>query len=654
MRETGRWRRLAVAVVFAAVVVALFAGTGGVSAQPASSQSSSGSAQPTATPDAVPSGVPTPAGGGSDGADSTEGEPSPNASPGEATEQPDVDPTGVETPTSDATPDQDTRSEGAGGIPPSVRRSGIPLGSILLAVGVLAAVGLGALVVVRRGRPTATEAGANGTEQGPFMAPAPHPHRTPAPVALPSPLPSPSPSAEVGPKAGADPELLTFLLELGEALVDAGDAVNSVGETLHAVARTQGLADVGVIVLPTAIIVSVPGEDNVQTDVTSAGSSPLRLDQVEALFHVVDAARLGAMEPAWGRARLAEIRASRSPVPVPLVLVGNGLAAIGLALILRGGTLEVALAGVLGAGVGVLRILQPRRSNLRPFLPLVASFLVATAVFLVARVAPTLSILPPLIAPLIPLLPGALLTMGTLELATGQALSGMARLGSGGLQLVLLAGGILGAAQFVGIPGPTDVVTTAATSATGWSGTVGTLAPWLGVALFGLGTAWARAAQRSSVPWILLALYVAYAGQILGGLYFGSAFSAFFGALAMTPVAINAARHPAGPPPLVTFLPAFWLLVPGALGLQGVTGILGEQGAEGITALVTSGAAMIGIALGILLGILVAAPDRWHLPRWAVATADTSPAHSSRADSSPADSSPTDTSPTDSSPTDTQ
>ena len=37
----------------------------------------------------------------------------------------------------------------------------------------------------------------------------------------------------------------------------------------------------------------------------------------------------------------------------------------------------------------------------------------------------------------------------------------------------------------------------------------------------------------------------------------------------MTPVALAVARLPGGPPSQVTFLPAFWLLVPGAIGLIG-------------------------------------------------------------------------------------
>jgi uncharacterized membrane protein YjjB (DUF3815 family) len=91
----------------------------------------------------------------------------------------------------------------------------------------------------------------------------------------------------------------------------------------------------------------------------------------------------------------------------------------------------------------------------------------------------------------------------------------------------------------------------------------------------------------------------------VGGFLFGDVLSAFFGALLMTPVAMLAASQKSGPPTLVSFLPAFWLLVPGSLGLVGVTQYLGDDRLNGVAALITTGVTMIGIALGVLLGLAV-------------------------------------------------
>lgn len=96
---------------------------------------------------------------------------------------------------------------------------------------------------------------------------------------------------------------------------------------------------------------------------------------------------------------------------------------------------------------------------------------------------------------------------------------------------------------------------------------------------------------------------------MIGGLLFGTALSAFFGAVAMTPTAVLASRQRSGPTPLVTFLPGFWILVPGALGLEGVTLIIGDGAGGGAGALVTTLTSMIGISFGILLGLILAGAD---------------------------------------------
>ena len=88
---------------------------------------------------------------------------------------------------------------------------------------------------------------------------------------------------------------------------------------------------------------------------------------------------------------------------------------------------------------------------------------------------------------------------------------------------------------------------------------------------------------------------------MLGDLLLGGVFSAFVGALVVTPVTALVARQPTGPAALVSFTPAFWLLVPGALGLVGVADVLGGDTAAGAS-LVATLSTMVAIALGVLAG----------------------------------------------------
>ena len=91
-------------------------------------------------------------------------------------------------------------------------------------------------------------------------------------------------------------------------------------------------------------------------------------------------------------------------------------------------------------------------------------------------------------------------------------------------------------------------------------------------------------------------------GQYLSDQAFCGYLSGFVGGLVVTPAAYVVARRPPGPPALVSFLPAFWLLVPGALGLIGVTEYLGKDALAGVQDFLGAVGSMVAIGLGVLCG----------------------------------------------------
>jgi X-X-X-Leu-X-X-Gly heptad repeat protein len=191
-------------------------------------------------------------------------------------------------------------------------------------------------------------------------------------------------------------------------------------------------------------------------------------------------------------------------------------------------------------------------------------------------------------------LPGGLLAVATMELAAGQMVSGASRLVSGVVQLALLAVGIVAGAALVHAPKSSLLDHQVAG--------LGYWAAWLGVFVFAFGVFLHFSAPARSLPWLLLVLVVAFAGQSLGSALFGGELSGFFGALAMTPLALWVERLRRGPPKLVTFLPAFWLLVPGATGLIGVTAIVGTGTNVASSAFSHTLGSIIAISLGVLIG----------------------------------------------------
>ena len=481
---------------------------------------------------------------------------------------------------------------------PAVRSSSIPLASVLLAVVVLlvGAIALGRLIGRRphhRSAPSAPVLPQRGTGGGTAGA-----EDQPLPVGTQPTAAPPQRASGVSEVARVDRWTLDLLLEVGKALIDSGDAVSHVQDVLGRIATVHGASQVGIIVLPTALIVSIPEGDTVETEVAPAGQQALRLDQVDEVVRIAAAAEEGRLTPIEGIAAIAATRERPPSASNRTRLGGYVLLTVGLAMLLRGGALELLVAAGLGVGVGVLQLASHRfRGSYQPVLPVVAAFGVAAVVFGLGRVLPELAVFPPLVSPLIAFLPGALLTTAVFELSTGHVISGSGRLAAGMLRLVLLALGILAAAQLLGVPA---AEVTAVTSTA-----VSVLEPWVGVAVFGVGMLVFHGVRRESLGWILIVLYVAYAGQVLGGLLFGTTLSAFFGALAMTPVAMVVARQHNGPPALVSFMPGFWLLVPGALGLAGITSLLDEDRLQGIDSLVTMGTSMVGISLGVLLGMVV-------------------------------------------------
>jgi hypothetical protein len=76
-----------------------------------------------------------------------------------------------------------------------------------------------------------------------------------------------------------------------------------------------------------------------------------------------------------------------------------------------------------------------------------------------------------------------------------------------------------------------------------------------------------------------LVLLLTFATQRVAAVFFGKEISGFFGMLVATPLGYLIQLRFKGPPAMVTFLPSFWLLVPGVLGLLSLKRMLGDPAA---------------------------------------------------------------------------
>lgn len=388
------------------------------------------------------------------------------------------------------------------------------------------------------------------------------------------------------------------MADLGSAMIDSGYPVGLVRNALDDMARVSGLNSAATVVFPTSIMVSSGDGGSVQTRAVTAGDRSSLLYQVDAVDRVAGVARATPGRATWVRRQLARIGSLPAPFTHPQRIVAYALLSAALGVLLGSSWTGVLIAGVLGLGVGALLLATERLDAAYQALVVVAASLgVAVSTLTVAHLYDP-GALPAIVAPLIMLLPGGLLTIGVIELATGHIVSGGARVAAGAMRLLLLATGIVAAAALLGVP---------AVATTQWP--VGPVAPWIAVAVFGLGISIYQCAKPTSIGWILIVLYVAYGAQVIGDVLFDGVLSALVGAAVMTPVAVVLARQRTGPPALVSFLPAFWLLVPGALGLLGVASVL-EGDSSGTSTIIATVATMVCIALGVLLGLVASGSAR--------------------------------------------
>ena len=391
-------------------------------------------------------------------------------------------------------------------------------------------------------------------------------------------------------------EVQQLLLELGVALTMTGDAVSEIQQQLRAVAMAYGHAHARISVGPTLLIIAIAdGEPASMATVDSIRT--LRLDQASDVIGISRAAAAALVDPGEARAALRRIIAAPPRFGNAARIAAHGLLTIGLALVMRPAAVDLWVYAALGALVGAMKVLAARLGRGSLLVGIVAAAVVAGIAFL-AHDGNEAASLRLTIPPLVTFLPGALLAMATVDLAMGETVAGASRFVAGLLQLTLLGIGIVIGGELVGDPHRGPVAGPAADTLGAWS-------PWAGVLLFGVGVFIHNVAPRRSLPWLLIVLFAAWIGELAGEHVLDSTLSGFIGAAVMVPVAHLVAQAHSAPPAHVMFLPAFWLLVPGTIGLIGITELVGDSTESGTDHFLNGLIATGSVALGILVGTMI-------------------------------------------------
>ncbi len=390
-----------------------------------------------------------------------------------------------------------------------------------------------------------------------------------------------------------DYQVRRLLAYLGTAMIATGQPVGEVEDELVAVSVRLGYPDVQIAGLPVGVHLSLSsGEPAVFESV----NAPLRLDQAVDVRLIRYNLMAGSLPVEDATQLLLDLRARPRPYPGWTADVGLLGVSAGICLILQPGWPNVGFATLGALTVAGLLRLSRRFRLIATLLPALAAFVIGCGMFAAAEAGliegPLRTALPALAV----LLPGALLVTAMSELAAGDMMAGSSRMVFGVVQLMLFTLGLVAASQLIGVS--PAMLTVARVEGMGW------WAAPVGVLLISFGLLLMETPPLRLLPWIIAVLAIALVAQTLGQ-QISAPVGSFAGAAAASLGSYLVEAVKPSLPRLVVFLPAFWLLVPGSLGLLSTTQLVISPDTA-VASAIQVGGIVASIALGLLVGAAIA------------------------------------------------
>lgn len=382
-------------------------------------------------------------------------------------------------------------------------------------------------------------------------------------------------------------DVAAMLREIGIALVEVEQPTQLVEGRLLQIAAQYTSKPVRVVVLPTMLMIQV---GTVGYEVDGSTHSSLQLDMAGRIDDIASLAAVGAITPTDAIAAIEAARTLQPRYGPIATTIGYAVTTVGFGMVIN--PTWASLPGYLFLGLVVGAIVQLGRPfpGLNPMLPTFAAMLVTIlATWFVADTAND-GLLRVIAPPLVATLPGMALTIGAMELASSQIISGASRLVYGIAQLAMLVFGVALGTHIAGEVLPQTP-----------SAQMGAWSLYVAIGVVAAGLYVYLSAPRGSLVWLAAAIAVALVGQAVAGRFVAAAYSGFIGAFLSVPFAMLAARIKTSPSAIVMMLAAFWSLVPGALSFESVTQAA-TGGNVGVASLGATGAAILSIALGTVIG----------------------------------------------------
>lgn len=396
------------------------------------------------------------------------------------------------------------------------------------------------------------------------------------------------------------------LADLGGTMLACGYAVTDVRVSLNQIAGRSDLSGISVQVEPDTVFVDDAAAGTMR--MTIAPEDQFSLEQVGVVATLVSALTKGQATLEDAAARLRDVRASTHTEPWLLASLGGGMICAAITVLFTSPWWSVVVSFTLGLLIGALLQVVPAAWQTNGTFAFILALLTGLAIWGVASLIgvhslPTFA----LCGPLVMLVPGRLVTNAVLEISGGDPISGGGRLASGLLVWAMLAAGILVAVQLTGskfVAGSLILKTgTKETQAAlGIWGATPTLATkWVAVFFIAAGFALVYQSTMRMFVAVTITLYFAFAvlhasETVVSPVIAGGVAAALTLFISRIPVGVGA-RWPS----IVLFRPAFYMLVPGSLGLVMVLELASKNSTP------NAALSLLGSVMALTIGIQVGA-----------------------------------------------
>jgi uncharacterized membrane protein YjjP (DUF1212 family) len=385
----------------------------------------------------------------------------------------------------------------------------------------------------------------------------------------------------------ADDPKAVFLATMARELHRAGVATDGLEETLTDIATTIGLT-MQVFALPTQITIAVGPNWNQKLVMLRLPPGRVNLRRLAVLNVIYDDLRAGKIDYREASVAVNDVDRRWPGRNAAWEIPALTLLAVGVAILLGGGARELTVAGCIGFFTGIVSAVAER-------VPIVARLFEAIVAAFSQIFGPT-NIYISIVAGVVVLLPGYSLTLALHELANGDLVAGMARLGR--VLMVLLE---LGCGAFLGfaVIGPallrTGDVTPHAVPSHLWI---------LAALLMAVGISIDLDSRARDFVWVFASCFVAlFTSHLLGGTQVHS-ISAFISAF-LCGIVANVGARVLRLPQALMLVPALLVLVPGSLSYESVLFAFQHNISSAFTFASNATFAAVQLVAGLLLSQLV-------------------------------------------------